>query len=110
MSTRYVHFPLNEEIRSVGGFYKVLEEGVLDFEGKKVLYALKGAHVETSCCGSGGVGYISVPGFVTAWKSSTDEQGYPVTGVRKINDRESRKRLEATLRQKYPYVNVIDFD
>jgi hypothetical protein len=110
MSSRYVHFPINEEIRSVGGYYKVLEEGLLDFDGRKVLYALKGAHVDTSCCGSGGVGYISVAGYVTAWKSSTNEEGLPVTEVKKVVDREPRKRLETLLKQKYPYVNVIDFD
>jgi hypothetical protein len=108
--TRYIHFPLNEEIRSIGGYYKVLEEGVLDFEDKKVLYALKGAHVETSCCGSGGMGLVSVPGYVTSWKSSTSDDGYPVSEVKHITDLEARKRIQTQLKQRFPYIEVFDFD
>jgi hypothetical protein len=107
---QYVHFPLNEEIRAIGGYYKVLEEGVLDFEGKKVLFALKGAHVETSCCGAGGMGFISIPGFVVSYKSSTNDNGFPVSEVKRIRDRETQKKLKALVAETYPYVSVVDFD
>ena len=84
--TRYTHFPLNEEIRSIGGYYKVLDEGVIDFEGEKILNALKGAHVETSCCGTGGMGLVSIPGFVVSWKSSESDDGYPISEVKHVTD------------------------
>ena len=107
---RYVHYPLNVEIRSIGGFYKVLEEGILDVDGQKVLYALKGAHVETSCCGSGGVGFISVPGVVTSWKSGKDENGNPVSEVKHITSTKQKDRIRALLKQRFPYVNMVDFE
>lgn len=106
---KHVHQPLNVEIRSIGGYYKVLEEGVLDFEGRKALYVVMGAHVDTSCCGAGGLGYITVPGFVTAWKSVKNEDGLPVSEVACIRDSAARNKLKAELRNKYPYITVIDF-
>ena len=107
---RYVHFPLNEEIRSIGGYYKVLEEGVVDFEGKKVLYSLKGAHFDTSCCTVRGLGLVSIAGYVVSWKSSESEQGYPVTEVKHVTDAEARKRIKALLKQRFSYIEVFDFD
>lgn len=107
---KYVHQPLNVEIRSIGGYYKVLEEGLIDFEGRKVLYVLKGAHVDTSCCGAGGLGFLSVPGLVTAWKSSKNEEGLAVSEVKRITDRGPRSAIRDILKQKYPYIDVIDFE
>lgn len=110
VAVRYVHFPLNEEIRSIGGYYKVLEEGVLEFEGSKVLYTLKGAHVDTACCGAGGMGFISIPGTVVEWKSGVSEEGHPVSEVKRIRDTAARKRIKQVLSDKYPYITVIDFE
>jgi hypothetical protein len=107
---KYVHLPLNEEIRSIGGYYKVLEEGLLDFEGRKILYAVKGANVETSCCGSGGVAYINIPGYLTAWKSSKNEDDLDVSEVKRIRDSAIQKNVRKILSERYPYISVIDFD
>lgn len=107
---KYVHQPLNEEIRAIGGYYKVLEEGVLDFEDKKVLFVLKGANVETSCCGTGGMAFISVPGYVVSWKSSRNEDGCDISEVKRVKDTEPRKKIKALINQKYPYISVVDFE
>jgi hypothetical protein len=107
---KYVHYPLNEEIRSIGGYYKVLEEGVIDFEGRKVLYSLKGAHFDTSCCNTRGLGLVSVTGYVVSWKSSKNEQGFPVTEVKHVTDSEDRKRIKADLKKRFSYIEVFDFD
>lgn len=107
---KYVHQPLDTEIRSIGGYYKVMEEGHLDFEGRKVLYVLKGAHVDNSCCGAGGLGFVSVPGYLVRWKSSTSEDGLPVSEVERVRSSADRKKLKALIKKKYPYIEVIDFD
>lgn len=106
----YTHYPLNEEIRSIGGYYKVLQEGVLDFEGKKVLYTLRGAHVDTACCGPGGMGFVSVAGYIVSWKSEKNEDDLPVSEVKHVTDREARKRIQSALKQKFPYIDVFEFD
>ncbi len=107
---KYVHFPLDEEIRSIGGYYKVLDEGVIDFEDKKVLYALKGAHFDTSCCTLRGVGVVSIPGYVVSWKSTKNDEGYPVSEVKHVTNTEARKRIKAALKQRFSYIEVFDFD
>jgi hypothetical protein len=107
---KYVHQLLNEEIRSIGGYYKVFEEGVLDYEGRKVLYLVKGAHVETSCCGSGGVAYMDIPGYVTSWKSAKYENGLDISEVKRIRDSSVQKKVRKILAERYPYISVIDFD
>jgi hypothetical protein len=107
---KYVHLPLNEELRSIGGYYKILEEGVLDYEGRKVLYLMKGAHVDTSCCGQGGMAYINIPGYLMSWKSEKNEDGLEVSGVKRIRDSAVQKNVRKILAEKYPYISVIDFD
>jgi hypothetical protein len=107
---KYVHQPLNEEIRSIGGYYKVMEEGVLDFEDKKVLFALKGAHADTACCGPSGMGLLAVAGILVSYKAEKNEDGLPVSEVKHVTDREARKRIKALLKQKFPYIDVVEFD
>ena len=107
---KYVHHPLNEEIRSIGGYYKVMEESVLDFEGNKVLFSLRGAHADTACCGPGGMGFLSVAGTLVAYKAEKNEEGLPVSEVKHVTDREARKRITALLKKKFPYIDVVEFD
>lgn len=107
---KYVHHPLNEEIRSIGGYYKVMEESVLDFEGNKVLFSLRGAHADTACCGPGGMGFLSVAGTLVAYKAEKNEEGLPVSEVKHVTDREARKRIKALLKQRFPYIDVVEFD
>ena len=106
----YIHHPLNEEIRSIGGYYKVMEEGVLDFEGTKVFFALKGAQADTACCGPGGMGFLSVAGVLVSYKQEKNEDGLPVSEVKHVTDTEARKRIKALLKKKYPYIDVVEFD
>lgn len=106
----YVHQPVDEEIRSIGGYYKVLQEGVLDLDGREVLYVLKAAHVDTSCCGEGGMGYISVPGFVVSFKSSLNEQGLAVSEVERIREENDRRKVRGHLKNLHPFIEVVDFD
>jgi hypothetical protein len=106
----YIHHPLNEEIRSIGGYYKVLEEDVIDFECKKLLVTLKGAQADTACCGPGGMGFLSVAGYVTSWKSRKTDEGLPVSDIKHVTDREARKRIKVLLKQKFPYIDLVQFD
>jgi hypothetical protein len=107
---KYTHFPINEEIRSIGGYYKVLAEGVLDYEGKKVLYVLKGAHAETACCGPRGMGLVTIPGYVVAWKSEKNEDGLPVSEVKHITDTGARKAIKALVKKQFSYIDTVEFD
>jgi hypothetical protein len=105
----YVHLEIDREIRSIGGYYKVLEEGVLDLDGREVLYVLKGAHVDTSCCGSGGMGFLYVPGYVLSHRSAVNTEGLAVSEVERIDEGDARRRITVLLKEKYPYIDAVDF-
>ena len=82
----------------------------LDFEDKKVLFSLRGAHADTACCGPGGMGFLSVAGILVAYKAEKNPDGVPVSEVKHVTDREARKRIQALLKQKFPYIDVVEFD
>lgn len=105
----YVHVEVGEEIRSIAGYYKVLEEGVLEYKGREVLYLVKMAVVETSCCGPGGLGFISVPGYIVAPRARQDAQGAWITDVERISDETERKEIAGILKDGNPHFYQVDF-
>ncbi len=105
----YVHVEVGEEVRSIAGYYKVLEEGVLEYGGREVLYLMKTAVVETSCCGPGGMGFISVPGYLTAPRVRRDEQGSWISEVERVTDEAERKEITGILKEANPHFHQVDF-
>jgi hypothetical protein len=106
----YVHHQIGEEVRSIAGYYMVLEEGMLEYNGKKVLYLVEMAVVETSCCGAGGLGFILVPGYILKWKSRQDSSGLWISDVERITVTEEKREIENMLKHKYPHfyqVNIL---
>lgn len=105
----YVHVEVGEEIRSIAGYYKVLEEGVLEYKGREVLYLVKMAVVETSCCGPGGLGFISVPGYIVESRARRDSQGAWVSEVERISDGAEQREITGILKSRKPHFYQIDF-
>ncbi|MDY6795987.1 MAG: hypothetical protein SWK76_12050 [Actinomycetota bacterium] len=105
----HVHQSLNEEIRSVAGYYIVLEEGVLKYNGREVLFLVQAAEIDTSCCGSGGMGYIYVPGYLQSLKSYKNDSGLWVSEVERIKDEDERREIEGLLRDRYPVFQQVSF-
>jgi hypothetical protein len=85
MTRPFVH-ALNEEVRSISGWYQLSKEGILEQNGKRILFLLGEGEADTACCGSGGCRYALVPGEVIDWKSSQDEEGRSISQVEPIKD------------------------
>jgi hypothetical protein len=85
MSKTFTH-ALNEEFRSISGYYVFLKEEVIEVAGTRILFLLGEGQAETACCGSGGCRYALVPGKILAWKSTKDEQGRSVSLVDPLVD------------------------
>ncbi len=113
MSSEHVHQNLAEEVRSIGGYYQVIEEAALPFKDREVLYLVEIGHVETSCCGAGGIPFIFVPGYIVSWRCRENDCGLPVSEVERITDEDERKqiteRIAETLRGKYPHFTQVSF-
>lgn len=105
----YLHVEVGEEIRSIAGYYVVLEEGVLEYKGREVLYLVKMAVVETSCCGQGGMGFISVPGYIVRPKCRQDPQGTWVTEVERVSDKVDQGEIAGILKSRHLHLNQVDF-
>ncbi|MEJ5187191.1 MAG: hypothetical protein WHT46_08945 [Candidatus Geothermincolales bacterium] len=105
----HVHQPIGEEIRSIAGYYQVLEEVVIEYEGRDLFYLLEAAVVDTSCCGSGGMAFIAVPGFLKRWRYRVNEDGLFVSEVERVQGEEEKKRIARFLKSRHPGFSEVVF-
>lgn len=89
----YTHKPLGEEIRSVAGYYVLEEEKTLPFRGRDLLLVRGSMVVDSSCCGSGGCGFVHVAGYVVAWKTRRSPEGEAVSEVEPVRDEAEREEI-----------------
>jgi hypothetical protein len=105
----HVHQEIGEEIRSIAGYYMVLEEGVLKYRDRKLLYLVEMAAVDTSCCGSGGMGFMMVPGYINALKVRRNEGGLLVSDVDRVDNDEDRREITKLLLARHPGFQQVNF-
>ncbi len=67
----YSRGQMGGEVQAPWGYYQPLEEGSLEYAGRRVIYTLGSACVEVSCCGHGSWDYARVEGFLSAARPST---------------------------------------
>jgi len=105
----HVHQPLGEEIRSIAGYYMVLEERTLEYRGRQLLYLLEAAAADTSCCGRAGMGFIMVPGYVVTLRERKNGDGLWVSEVDRVSEEAERKEIAALLRERHPGFQQVMF-
>ncbi|MFZ5563707.1 MAG: hypothetical protein ACOZBW_06605 [Thermodesulfobacteriota bacterium] len=105
----YTHFELNREITAIGGHYTVKREVRLPLNGREVLYLVAEALFDTTCCGFGGLAYVSVQGFIEQWRYRTDGAGHAVTEVRPVTSEKDRADIRRIIeqREKVSQVNFL---
>ena len=99
MIREYTH-EIGREVRSISGGYEFEREGNLQIDGRKVLYVVGNAVVDSSCCGVGGCRYALVPGYVRQFKTRQDEQGLWISEVEPIIDMATRQEITRVLKEK----------
>ncbi|MDD3718814.1 MAG: hypothetical protein PHP28_09155 [Actinomycetota bacterium] len=105
----HVHQPMGEEIRSIAGYYMVLEEGVLEYKDREILYLVEAAVVDTSCCGRGGMGFIMVPGYINILKARRNEDGLWVSDVDRVEGEEDRREITRLVLARHPGFGQVNF-
>ena len=99
--TRYIHQePGKDVIFGIAGRYMPLQESILDYNGRKVLYAIGRVFLESSCCGIGDWTYTVVPGYIVSLKNALSEDGLPVSEVEPVTDRKARGELTDIIQAK----------
>jgi hypothetical protein len=95
---RYVHRPIGEEVRAIGGTYTLEKEIKLLHADREVLVVLGHAFIDSSCCGVAGCRYAFVPGYLRGWRDRKSEDGLPVSTVEPIRDQTERRAIEEAIR------------
>ena len=105
----YVHQELNQEVTAISGYYYLMEEINLPFQGRKVLCLLGCAVLDNSCCScAGSFGYALVPGFIMKWKYKNGKDGLPVSLVEPIRGKAVQDELIHLIKEKEA-VNQVNF-
>jgi hypothetical protein len=95
MPQDYTHPDPNDGIRSVSGEYHLEKEGRAMVNGREVLYLVGYGVVDSACCGTGGMRYALVPGYLVAYHARTNDQGRPVSEVEPITDSNARQSVSS---------------
>jgi hypothetical protein len=104
----YIHRPLGEEVRAIGGGYTLEKEMRLPHADREVLVILGHAFIDSSCCGVSGCRYAFVPGYLQGWRDGKSEDGLPVSTVEPIRDQVEQRVIEETVREK-ELIHSIEF-
>jgi hypothetical protein len=94
------------EIRSISGYMSYLEEGRLEFRGRRVLFAVGVGVIDNSCCGPGGARFLEVSGYVAEGENGVDESGRSYSLVEPITDPEEREQILSLLNNLYPHSQI----
>jgi hypothetical protein len=95
----YTHLPQNEDIGFDGRSYSA-SEGLLDHNGRKVLYLYVDASDITFCDRSyaSHLASVNVKGYVARWRYGTGEQGETLSEIEPITGEEDRRAITEALR------------
>jgi hypothetical protein len=105
----YMPESLGTEIAAPSGYYTPIEERFLDQDGKRLLYVLGSACVETSCCGTGSWSYARAEGYVVEQhppeRTRGEAGGIPVE-VETVEGAAERSAIDALLLERHPGVRI----
>ena len=104
----YTHWPLDTEVKAIGGRYVFTDEFRIPFSGKELYYLVGHALFDSTCCGFGGCRYALVQGFIRDWKKKKNPEGQFVTTIERIVDKKDQKEIEALI-TKNIVVNQVKF-
>ena len=104
----YAHPELNCEVTAIGGYYLFLKEVSLPYQGKTILYWVGCALFNSTCCGTGGISYARVAGFLHRKKYKTDSSGAQVSLVEPISNPLNQEKIRKILQHK-EMVHQVEF-
>jgi hypothetical protein len=107
MAQEHVHPELNAEVESIGGWYLIDKEVILQHDGRETVVAFGCALVDKSCCGAGtGCRFANVAGYVLAWKVKDGADGLPISYVEPIEDEAAQEEIRRLINSIEPHCQV----
>ncbi|MFC1900307.1 hypothetical protein ACFLYN_01805 [Chloroflexota bacterium] len=106
---QYTHLePGKDVFFGIAGRYIPYGVNLIEYKGREVIYEIGQVRMEASCCALDDWVSTVVPGYVIGWKSSTNDEGMPVTEVEPITDPKARQEISEII-QKREDLFVIEF-
>ena len=105
---KYTHLKADEAIPTPSGYYTPGEEKRLSFDGKEVLYIVRDAVVDSSCCGTTDFSSALVPGYVRTLEARGENDGTQISDVEPISSKSTRKKIRKIL-QETENVSQVEF-
>ena len=106
--SKYNHLELNEDIRTISGYYTPLSEIRLKYNNREVLYVVGQAVIESSCCGSGNWAYVLVPGYIVNWQNEKNKDGLSASEVERIPDKVEQANIKKIIKEA-EHISQIEF-
>jgi hypothetical protein len=110
----YKHLPLFEEARAIAGGYWIVEEARLAYRGREVLVVVAETD-DIVTCGATSCGerlppfhFVTIPGYVKAWKHKKGRDGLLVSRVEPVEDAEERDEIRRVVWERWQ-PDRIDF-
>jgi hypothetical protein len=93
--------------RAIAGHFALEQELRLFWDGREVLVLLGTALVDTACCGTTGMRYAVVPGYVVRWQAGLDDQGRPTSEVEPVLDLPAQRAVSRLIRERHTVNQVV---
>jgi hypothetical protein len=103
----YIHQVPGTEVRFISGYYNIVEEKRIPFEGRELLCVVGVAVVGSACCGTGGCRFLNIPGYILSWKSIEGPTGTPISDVEPLTAQEEQQKVKDMLDRLFPYSQII---
>jgi hypothetical protein len=100
----YHHREIGDEIRSISGSLTILDEIVLDFQGRELLCIVHVGIIDNACCGSGGCLLIEIPGYLLS--RERDDKGRRISKVLPVEGEKEKTEISADLNKIYPNAQI----
>ncbi len=105
MTRQYSHD--RRSAQAIAGRFELEQELRLVLDDRVVLVLLGVALVDTACCGTTGMRYAVVPGFVLEWHNGTDDEGRPTSEVEPVADLPSQRAVSRAIRAEHTVTQVV---
>jgi hypothetical protein len=106
MAMEFTHPELDQEVRTISGYYVPREEHVMPCDGRQVLYIVGDACIDASCCGTASWSYIQVPGYLFQKQIRGGGEQPVVSEIEMITDKAVRQKITESLQKTYPGARV----
>lgn len=101
---------MNEPVESISGHYEYIEESTVKAGSRILLYFIGFSITDRSCCGTGGCGFIFIPGYIVKLHHQANEKGNMISTVEPVPAGEERDAIKLLFQHSELHRQIIFMD